>query len=107
MHRCSSLSGFALAYGRAVFCMQLSRVHTSSVSGPLCHGYSGVDLSVGWPQTLAVYFLIQTIGGDLGMASMSSIVRSIAKSGIRSSLGNSEATEQVSEFNASFSKEMG
>jgi len=48
-----------------------------------------------WPQTLAVYFLIQTIGGDLGMASMSSIVRSVAKSGIRSSLGNSAATEQI------------
>ena len=55
------------------------------------------DLEIGWPQTLATYFLVQMIGGNMGMASMSSIMRSIAKQGIRSGLGRSEATEKVSD----------
>ncbi|KAM5343254.1 hypothetical protein ACJ41O_014220 [Fusarium nematophilum] len=48
-----------------------------------------------WPQTLALYYLIETFGGDLGMALMSTITRAVAKSGIRSSLGDSEATERI------------
>ncbi|KAI5921281.1 major facilitator superfamily domain-containing protein [Camillea tinctor] len=48
-----------------------------------------------WPQTMAIYYLIETTGGDLGIALMSAITRSIVKAGIRSSLGQSEATEQI------------
>ncbi|KAK0660077.1 major facilitator superfamily domain-containing protein [Cercophora samala] len=48
-----------------------------------------------WPQTLALYYLIETFGADLGMALMSTITRSVTKSEIRSSLGNSKTTEGI------------
>ncbi|KAK4674169.1 hypothetical protein QC763_118045 [Podospora pseudopauciseta] len=48
-----------------------------------------------WPQTLALYYLIETFGADLGMALMSTITRSVAKIGIRSSLGDSKTTERI------------
>lgn len=49
----------------------------------------------GWPQTLAMYYLVETVGTDLGVAAIATIMRTIAKAGIRSSLGSSEATEKV------------
>ncbi|KAK3328690.1 major facilitator superfamily domain-containing protein [Cercophora scortea] len=48
-----------------------------------------------WPQTLAMYYLVETFGADLGTSMMSTITRSVAKSGIRSSLGNSPETERI------------
>ncbi|KAF4470348.1 MFS general substrate transporter [Fusarium albosuccineum] len=48
-----------------------------------------------WPQTLALYYLVETFGGDLGMALMATITRAVAKAVIRSSLGESEATEKI------------
>ncbi|KAJ3541800.1 hypothetical protein NM208_g2435 [Fusarium decemcellulare] len=48
-----------------------------------------------WPQTLALYYLVETFGGDLGMALMATITRAVAKAGIRSSLGESEAMEKI------------
>ncbi|KAI0597495.1 major facilitator superfamily domain-containing protein [Biscogniauxia sp. FL1348] len=48
-----------------------------------------------WPQTMALYYLIETLGGDLGMALMAAITRSIAKMSVRHELGESEATEQI------------
>ncbi|KAH6628910.1 major facilitator superfamily domain-containing protein [Chaetomium tenue] len=50
-----------------------------------------------WPQTLALYYLIETFGADLGMALMATITRSVAKAGIRASLGNSAGTEKIIE----------
>jgi hypothetical protein len=48
-----------------------------------------------WPQTLALYYLVETFGADLGMALMSTITRSVAKAGIRARLQNSPATEKI------------
>lgn len=84
-----------MVFGRVAFYTPLFRVHRSNVSRLLLLG-SSTKYDVGYPQTLALYYLIQTMGGDLGMALMSAIMRSVAKLRIRSSLGNSKATEQVS-----------
>ncbi|KAH6855478.1 major facilitator superfamily domain-containing protein [Chaetomium sp. MPI-CAGE-AT-0009] len=48
-----------------------------------------------WPQTLALYYLIETFGADLGMALMATITRSVAKAGIRARLQESPATEKI------------
>lgn len=85
----------------ASFCDSLKYAQALYVIAPLCPKCIIADLDTGWPQTLATYFLTQMIGGDMGMASMASIMRSIAKAGIRSSLGDSGATEKVSNLSLS------
>ncbi|KAK3290240.1 uncharacterized protein B0H64DRAFT_61170 [Chaetomium fimeti] len=96
MLHCWLALGSAPACGRAAFCTPLCRARRNAVGK-----YHGVrpsaptDQTTGWPQTLALYYLVETFGADLGMALMSTITRSVAKAGIRARLQNSPATEKI------------
>ncbi len=76
--------------------MQFYRVQRNNVEHQIFLYIAHSDQMLGWPQSLALYYLVETFGADLGMALMSSIMRSVSKSGIRSSLGESKTTELVS-----------
>lgn len=54
-----------------------------------------VDWKTGWAQTLAVYYLVETFGADLGIALMSTITRTVVKAKLQISLGRSGTTDRV------------